>query len=455
MKYIFYYLTEDSYNLKERNEVSYLRSIGRVVVVRRGGLSSVKHDNEFKILNLPRQSEVVVRFYELWTKICYLLARSSDSLTDRGFPSRNLYTGNAATRWLINILWPAKYNGFINRFLLKYETLYFLPFKIYRLFIRDKFRSNKRFQRIVVHDSLIIRVTKFTNFILVARRCGFKTIANVKSWDNPFYTQFICGASGYLTWSQRMWHDIQNIHKPHSTANHIWGPRPFYNFVNCVLLSNKGPNTLSGTLTIGYAAAYCDNLMAVHEIQVLNEIAKAFLNAEINVKILLRPYPTVPISTYNLLKQNTNIEIADIQGNYTDRYGDGREIIRFGSDEERIEYLSRCHCFLSIATSFTFEAAVFGLPVIQYFVPKEKRNTDHELHLFERLDISDHILNYFLPYLPVVKNTDELIYEIKSLERYPKLKLQTLDLLNAMGFPPSRSLWDQGSAQLVSDLQLF
>lgn len=37
MSYVFYYLTEDSGNLKERNEVSYLRSIGRVVVVTRGG----------------------------------------------------------------------------------------------------------------------------------------------------------------------------------------------------------------------------------------------------------------------------------------------------------------------------------------------------------------------------------------------------------------------------------
>ena len=110
--------------------------------------------------------------------------------------------------------------------------------------------------------------------------------------------------------------------------------------------------------------------------------------------------------------------------------------------------------FLSIATSFTFEAAIFGMPVLQYFVPKEMRHTDHELCFFERLDISDHILNYFLPYLPVAKDTAELICLIKAFERDSASRLHPVELMNVMGFPHSWSSWDEGSARLVAETQL-
>jgi hypothetical protein len=453
MSYIFYYLTEDPSNLKEHNEIIYLRSIGRVVVVTRGEESLVVHDG-VKSLNLPGQSHAFVRAYFLWTKLCYLLARPSNSFTDRGFPTRNVYTGNTALRWLINGLWPVKYIGFINRLLPTYEDLYFTPFKFARLFVRDKRRSTKRFKRIVVHDSLFLRLARFTPFILMARRGGLQTIANVKSWDNPFYSQFVRGANGYLTWSQSMWSDIKRFHNVNTTANHSWGPRPFYNFANAVRLSNHRPNTAGGTIVIGYAAAFCDALMAAHEVHVIAGIAKDLQAMGVDAKILLRPYPIVPKSSYEPLLRYSNIEIVDIQGPSTDRYGDGREIIRFGSDEERIQYLSRCHCFLSIATSFTFEAAIFGLPVLQYFVPKIKRRTEYESIFFERLDISDHILNYFLQYLFVAKDSFELVSLIETFQTNSALMSHQVGMMTVMGFPQAGSTWDERSELVAAELQL-
>jgi hypothetical protein len=454
MPYIFYYLTEDPGNLKERNEIDYLRSIGRVVVVTRGDLPTKHFASGTKTLNLPGQPQSVVSLYSLWTKLCYLLCRPSDSLTDKGFPSRNVYTGHALLRWLINLFWPAKYIGFINRLLPTYESLYFAPFRLARLFVRDKNRSNTRFQRIVVHDSLILRLTRFTPFILTARRGGLQTVANVKSWDNPFYSQFVRGASAYLTWSQSMWSDVQRFHQVRTTAHHAWGPRPFYNFANTVRRVGGKPNSAPGTVVIGYAAAFCDTLMAAHEVMVLVGIADHLLADKADVKILFRPYPVVPMSSYEPLLRCPNIEIVDIKGPSLDRYGDGREIIRFGSDEERIQYLSCCHCFLSIGTSFTFEAAIFGLPVLQYFVPREERSTEHESVFFQRLDISDHILNYFLPYLPVAKNSTALLGLIKALETDSALQQPPLKMMAAMGFPSQHTAWDESSKRLITNLQL-
>lgn len=454
MALIFYYLTEDSGNLKEANEINYLRTIGRVVLVTRGGTSNAQLDIGIKNLKLPAQSQPVVAAFFLWTKICYLLSRPSNSLTDKGFPVRNVYTGHLIVRWLINRLWSAKYLPIINKLLPIYETLYFGPFRLVRLFVRDKQRSDKRFKRIIVHDSLILRLTRFTPFILLARRSGMRTVANVKSWDNPFYSQFVRGATGYLTWSQSMWRDVQSFHQLASTENHCWGPRPFYNFADAVRVTDCRPNRASGTIVLGYAAAFCDTLMAANEVQVVAGLAKELLERGADVKILLRPYPIVPMSSYAPLLAYPNVEIIDIQGPASDRYGDGREIIRFGSDEERMEYLSRCHCFLSIATSFTFEAAIFGLPVLQYFVPKQDRRNVHELEFFGRLDISDHILEYFLKHLPVAASVAALVDLVKRIDNDFSSQATNASLMTAMGFPSRSTQWDEGSAHLVEALKL-
>jgi len=454
MYFVFYYLTEDSENIKERNEVDYLSSIGRVVVVTRGGISTFPYNKKIKKLNLTAQSRAVVSAYSLWTKICYLLARSSNSLTNTGFKLRNIYTGHAILRWLINRLWPLKYIGVVNRLLPSYEQLYFAPFMLVSFFLRDKRRFCKRFQRIVVHDSLILRLTRFTAFILEARRSGWRTIANVKSWDNPFYSQFVCKAGGYLTWSHRMWQDVQRFHSLDTPACHVWGPRSFYNFAHAVRRSGLRPNIPVGPLVLGYAAAFCDSLMAAHEAEVVTRIADHLRASGMNAKILFRPYPIVKMSSYEPLLRCPNIEIIDIQGLSTDRYGDGREIIRFGSDEERILYLSRCHCFLSIATSFTFEAALYGLPVLQYFVPKTGRKTRHESVFFERLDISDHIQNYFIPYLPVAKDSAELVGLIRAFEMIPALRRPPLEMMSVMGFPSELDSWNERSGQFLTDMQL-
>jgi hypothetical protein len=408
MRYIFYYLTEDSSNTKEKNELNYLRAIGRVVVVTRGAAPIAEGTRGIKRLELPSQPSWYVSALFLWTKICFLLCRLVESQTVRRFPERNSYTGQPWARWLVNRIWPAKRIGAVNRLLPGYETLYLAPFRFARLFVRDKKRSVERFQRIVVHDALILRLTGFTPFILMARCQGFRTVANVKSWDNPFYSQFIESASGYLTWSESMWGDVRRLHRVGRATHHVWGPRPFFEFANATRSGIGRSSRATGTLVLGYAAAYCDTLMAAHEVKVIYRIAEELSARGAEVKILFRPYPIVPTSSYDALRGLPNIEVADIPGPVSDRYGDGRELIRFGSDKERAQFLSRCDCFLSIGTSFTFEAALFGLPVLQFFPRKEQRTSEHEIAFFGRLDISDHIQRYFLEYLPVANDTEDL-----------------------------------------------
>jgi hypothetical protein len=280
------------------------------------------------------------------------------------------------------------------------------------------------------------------------------TFANVKSWDNPYYSQLTNRADGYLTWSESMWGDIKRFHQVGDATHHVWGPRPFCNFFGAVKYSSKFPNAKSGTVIIGYAAAFCDTLMAASEVKVLARIADGLKKSGVDAKILFRPYPTMHESTYSLLHKYSNIQVVDIAGPAMDRYRDGREIIRFGSDEERIQYLSQCHLFLSIATSFTFEAALFGMPVIQYMMPKNERLTDDEVAFFGRLDISDHILNYFIPYLPVISDIGALVDYIKLFMISPSMRQPPFEMLDIVGFMSEQRMWSDSSKRFIKDMRL-
>ncbi len=452
MKYLFYYLSEDAANSKEHNEVRYLRSIGRVIVVTRGTDKQISLNNGIKNLVLAKQTNRVVSAYSIWRKICYLISRPSNSLTDKFFPSRNIYTGSVILRFITNCLWPLKYLGFIKILLPSYEYIYFTPFRWMRIFVRDKKRSETLFKRIIIHDALIIRLTRFTPFILMSRRSGWKTLANVKSWDNPFYTQFVLGANGYLTWSESMWGDVKKMQNIRSKAHHAWGPRPFYDFAYGSHSKKKSPNTVFSTKTIGYAAAFCDKMMAENEVMVIVKIAESLERNKIDAKILFRPYPIVSMSIYRPLLDLSNVEIVEIEGDGIDRFGDGREVIRFGSVEERINYLSRCNCFLSIATSFTFEAALYGLPILQYFIPNHRRTEIYEDIFFERLDISDHILKYLLQSLTVAETIEDIQKYIVSLQLGLNCDEKTIGLLDMMGFPLTIEQWNSGQDEFVSNL---
>lgn len=454
-KLIFYYLTEDPLNLKELNEISYLSSIGRVVVATSGDVTTLRRIEGIKILNLKSQSRFVIELYFLWLRICFLFCCPVESASDKNFPLRNVYAGNKFLQFLVNQLWHLKYLKFVNGILPSYEFLYFAPFRFANIFTKRRRILKKNFNRVLIHDSLILRLTKFTQLILIAKSNDLPTIANVKSWDNPYYSQFTRNASGFLTWSQNMWDDIQRIQKVKSICHHSWGPRAFYDFARAVEESSKPlVNSNHESLSIGYAAAFCDEHMAANEVKLIQNIALEISRHDKDIKILFRPYPTVPFLIYEQLQALPNIEIIDIKGEKTDRFNDGREVIRFGSNKERIEFLSRCNYFMSIGSSFTFEAAIFGLPIIQYFKPKECRVNIYEKSFFERLDISDHIANYFLKCLPVAKNVPELIALAKDLEEVSLLKNSSRKLISLIGVPNELNGWNNTSNSLVKNIKI-
>src|SRR5262245_44791332 len=96
---LIYFLTENINPEKERNEIEYLSTITRVVVV-----SNVKARMQqgVKTLTLRPRTALETRCLGLWSKVCYLLSRIGDTQSDKRFDLRNVYTGNRFTQRLVN-----------------------------------------------------------------------------------------------------------------------------------------------------------------------------------------------------------------------------------------------------------------------------------------------------------------------------------------------------------------
>jgi hypothetical protein len=432
---IFYYLTDGLSNLKENNEIEFLKNYGRVTIIAMDEVLCCYDINKIKKIKLKGRGALVKKLINYWLKICFLLSRPAASLTDKNFPRRNVYSGNVLIRNLINIVWPLKFKFPLLNISKNYEYIFFIPFVIIQLFNKKKRSNLGRYKRIIVHDALIIRLAIFAEFIVTARKQGFLSLANIKSWDNPQYSQFIVNPSGYLTWSEKMWEDVQLMHCiKKDISNFSWGPRTFFEFNNIIETNGnrKIRKYIGGTLFVGYAAAFGDEIMLKHEINMIDNLAKELVKWNSNIKILFRPYPVVVPNAYGILKNNKIIEIEEIEDK---KIINKKNNSRIGSDEERYMYLKKCHFFISMGTSFTFEAAIFGLPIAHYYLNKENRVTECEHEIFNRIDISDHILKYFNLYLEIANDVEKLSKLIENGVLKPKINKSNKLLLEAIGVP--------------------
>lgn len=414
---IIYYLTEDLNNQKIINELNFLKEIANIVVIT--NIEARQELKEFKVIKIKKINKWMIVFQKLWPSFSFVLCKIAKTSSDQKFKTRNFYTGNYILRLIVNILFEFKKIKIINNILPTYDYLYFLPWNLKYLFsFTRESNSKKNINRLFIHDALLIRLGTLAGAVANARQKRIKTLGNVRSWDNPFYTQLSNRVDGYLVWSESMWQDIRAVHGVDEKPYFIWGARPFLPFLSTSKERGDRIRPLAippKKIFVGYAAAFCDDLMGIHEKDLIKIIAKFFESNDPSLVILFRPYPVMPDSFYDDLRNIRNIVIQKIKGASVDRYGDGREAIKFGSDEEKLSFLARCHCYLSIGTSFTIEAAIAKVPIVQLYLNPRNRIQISEKKIFERFDISDHLRKYFLSHLICVKNYSELAIKLREL----------------------------------------
>ena len=459
-KLAIYFLTDNVDIEKEKNEIEFLQEVGRVVVV----------STNPKVPKYPGTKRLIIKplmgklFYlvVIWSKIAYLLSYIAETSSDKKFSVRNIYSGNIIVRKLINLFWGIKILPFLNVMFPTYDSVYFFPFKFISIFTPKKNQKISLYRKIFVHDSLVFRLNAFPFLVLHARENQYPTIANIKSWDNPFYSQLATNADGFLVWSQSMWNDVIRVHGKglQNKFYHVWGARPFYKFrMNANHYMEKLPARINRSeLVIGYAAAFCDEIMGKHEIALIKEIASKLKASGSHSRIYFRPYPILPTSFYAELELLENVDLVGIKGEAIDYSNDGKVFhkLNLGNDAERLDYLNSCDCFLSIATSFTIEASMFALPIIHFYMKPNEQHEKFEIEFFKRIQISDHIVEYFNSELVLTGSYEELIAKFNSLKLEKDIAINNgQNLLKRMGIFKNQIEWNSSAKTLEYNLLNF
>ncbi len=406
---IFYFLLEDIKNQRELREVEFLSGFGRVVVLSHDRPESLPAGARW--FRVRRPPAWFVSFLTLWRKASLACGKAVPSRYNLEFPARNVYIRNRFLKGLVDFAWTAKLRSGLNRVAPRYDKIFFLPMRLALAIGGPKLRRRRPGQSFALIDAILVRNLPFWPVALAMRARGSSLVGVVKSWDNPFYSQLLNDADGFITWADAMTRDVRGLHAVDGVPFVSWGASPFRPFVEHVdgLEPAIADRPAGKPLTIGYAAAYHDTVMSVEEVSLVVDIADALKSRLPEARLLFRPYPVNYEGIYDRLKACDNVEIVEIAGPSADRFGDGRERIFFGSPEEKVDYLDRCDLFVSMATSFTIEAAIRRRPIVHFWLPPEARAKPHERKVFDCIDTNDHLELYYTRLLPTCRSVPELI----------------------------------------------
>lgn len=448
---VIYYVTDDLHNTREYNEIELLRRIAPVVIVTQPG--SARHPLGLKQIGASVPCGWRASWLQSWARLSFLLCRVGQGEIDKRFPERNLFTGGLLFRRLVNFFWSIKSSPLVSRVLPTYNNLFFAPLRWMHLFSKTQRMPQAR-QRVVVFDAVLNRIAHFAPFIEQQRQRGAILVANVKSWDNAFYARVATEADGFLVWSPAIWNDLQQTHHLKSSHCLAWGARAFVDFYAQSREHRQPKRGPDHPLTLGYAAAYAHPRMARSEAQIIAQVAHQLRARMPEARLLFRPYPSTDPEAYSALSLIPGVEVQSIEGPVQDRFGDGREAIRFGSPAEKVCFLSRCDAFLSLATSFTFEAALQGCPIIQLALAPAQRQSSAEQELFRWVDNSDHLQRYFMRDLPLAQSYSDLVTSLAHLDTLQaRSAAATARLIQQLCLPGSPQ--QPTEAELVLQLRQF
>ena len=396
-----FYCTNEPQNPVDLEEVQRLEAIAKVTVVSTSE-THISLNGSFVKVRTPLG---IRRLITLWLRICILFARLPNNSIATRFPELNIYSKSKLVAVIIKMIWVLKIKLSINRILPKYSTLALFPFRLAALFSKRNVFS----EDLVIYNSLFINVIDFMCFLARMRKSGAKLIANVRSWDNPYYIQFDSTADYYLTWSEHMDRTIEQSQRLKSKPFIHWGPNQFRKFWQGLAAEGAFIKRKGAALEVGYAAAFGDSIITFAEYNYICDLSVQLRGEGVNLRILYRPYPTVDPQLLVSRRREESVVVFGIDSPTIDRYGDGREIIRFGSPLEKKAYLNSCDVFLSIGTTFTVEAFLHGTPIIHFYLPEEDRIGDDAILFFKRIEITCvHFFDYFPGALPFVESINDL-----------------------------------------------
>jgi len=352
------------------------------------------------------------------SKISFFISYWPDSSTNTKYLDR---AGNQhfLIQLMLKVFLPLK--SFFNKFLPKY----FDVFQFLSVFSSSSKEIKSEDE--IIFDPLIVRNPELWEFILpLVKRNSIRTTCFIRSFDNPFYSQLFPYADRYFVWGDEMKKDL--------LANHniageivIKGPYIFNKFhEESRRIDGKKNANNKPFKSFGYAVAFPDSFYAEKEKKFIKDL-NIYLKKMFKDSVLfVRPYPSVNDSFYDELRSE-GIKISNISGEKIDRYGNSKEKISFGNEIEKIKFLDSVDCFLSLATSFSIEAALRNIPIIHLDLSVGEFSEEYK-DIKKYLGTTDHLKKYYqkLPSATSFK-------EISTLMRKKKLYNNSV-FLEFLGF---------------------
>lgn len=397
-----YYITNDIHNPTDIVEISRLSEHNKVIAITNTRKNNTIKVKQFVVKDIQKKLTSIIT---LWLKLCVIFAQIPNNSIGRRYNELNIYRKSNLIKTALDFTWKFKNISVINKILPKYTSIALIPFQFYKI----KSNNNKYKKDIVVYNSLFINHPEFIYLIRKMRRNGATLVANVRSWDNPYYIQFDTSADFYLTWSSHMDKTIETSQYVKSIKSFNWGPNQF----NQLYFYNNRQRGIEkknvNSIKIGYAAAFGDSILAFTEYMFICQVSEYLETKGLKHEILYRPYPTINPEVLKNTHQSHNIKFADINSKVTDRYGDGREIIRFGSAQEKYLFLQNCDIFLSFGTTFTIEAFLTNTPIAHLFISEGNLQHASFQSLFKRVEITCiHFTDYLSNAVNFTSSLEEL-----------------------------------------------
>ncbi len=163
------------------------------------------------------------------------------------------------------------------------------------------------------------------------------------------------------------------------------------------------------TIFIGFPGTRNDKELFTEELNIIDKFNSIITNSKLNRKILYKPYPTMSKSDYDFLYKLKNVEVFEKKYSRVKRYTHGKEYISFDNATQRISFFKKCSYIVSLASTITFEGLITKTPIIQFYLDKYNRKDNFSKKIFERIDMGDHIKDYMLNDLILVKSYEEIV----------------------------------------------
>jgi len=376
---MLYFLTNDINNPRVEKVITSLDKFykDKLVILNNKNHKGVNNFNR-KLISISSRNTNKRKYFIF--KLTFLISRIALSKNDQNFPERNVYSLTSFS-FIINFLWKIKI--FINDFLPTYNTTLFSLLKSSKI-SSDQVLFTQKDTFFV--DSLLFRNHELINEIKWLS-LNSKLISVVVSFDNPCYSQILYRCSNMLVWSNTMKDSLLRFH-------------PFINPISIIetgsLLFNTGAVKnirqlfkISDDKNVAYGCMFCDEYMLKYELSLILYLSKILHQQGYNLYV--RPYPSLDIEFYSSLFNIPNIKLIR---------STNKVIIRENNDgflydellSSQIDFLSNCSWFFSLGTSFTIEAAICDMKILQINLNVNKKWWNE---IQTRINLSDHIEIYY------------------------------------------------------------